>query len=710
MSNPIGDITQNPNIKGSNAQISKTKRIAHALTKGSAQNLDMLLSPGDIPMKAIGFLLKTFGSKKLANALDDDGVTGSVEGALKKFGGIEDLPKAESYGDRFAENLGTGLSSLPLAAGGGARAIASALGGIVSQSGVQPLIEDRLPSHPGVQLTANILAGLAGGGVTGKVAGSFSPKASPLLPEYTHAQNLYRENPHSRQTRLARAKQLDLGKSDFESANNLQDIQLAQHAKTFNYFPKSKIKGSEVVDSIEDAFKKAKSEASNVYKEGFEEVIRGIENPLANKFNPVTGEKISRYKKIDIDKTLDLIEEKILTASESGDIKKFLVGLRDNLMREKGNPIKLNSLKKEWGSKANYGPHNSLYVGKEKEAAYKQVIHSLTEDMKEQIPGYSELMKTAQKNIEHIDSIKNSILGDVVKTAEKKPSQIISRIFEDVDDEFIPLVKKIIPEDVYEKAAQTYLTDLSKETLGKTIIPKENKFTNYFNLRSKLENEKLQKTLPKDWADFAKNTAKDIEVSEIGLPRGDFAETSARGIATGDEVKNTGKRLAAKSLPSLIGGGLGAATGSVGGPFGIAKGAAAGAALGEGARRINTNLKRKEMLTGVSPSKQIINGITPDASQVAIQSQVAGHMPYREIPVINPGPGEPSMEKIPQDYELPTYELPSVIGYKSDNENRPPENDIVVSDSQDEDSPTDSYISHLPSVIGYGKKRTARIK
>jgi hypothetical protein len=161
--------------------------------------------------------------------------------------------------------------------------------------------------------------------------------------------------------------------------------------------------------------------------------------------------------------------------------------------------------------------------------------------------------------------------------------------------------------------------------MGKTIRGFENQDARLFALRNKLEDRTLQNSLPEKWKEWAQNKAKEIHVSEMAAPRGDIAINASRGIEVGDESKLFGKskEIFGKSLPTIIGGGIGA---QIAGAPGAAAGIALGNIAGKAGEKAKTAMLREQMLTGKSPSQQISGHIETGVNKTLPQAIMAERM------------------------------------------------------------------------------------
>lgn len=614
------------------------KRLSNSTIRGGVESAEFLSSLPESLMKPAIHILKTFGPEKLKEFISDMQKYETNEGPLssisKKSGILKEYPRPESYKEKVAESAGDILGSVVSGGAlGGYKTLKSVpgilgeLGGLSAQSLAAPKIQEALPNNQVGQFAGNLLTGLGGSFAGSKLGKSISKPIPKSLPEQTHAQTLPVGSP---EWRKQYAQELDLSKRDAKSASNRQNIQVQQQKKISESFPKEKIKPTKVVHDIIDNFKSLKKDLTKEYDEGLEKVFSNLKNP--RKHDAKTGKPFPTYQTMNLDKTKDYIQELIASepkgkAGERG----FLEGIMKELDKQEGNPVLLNAFKKRMARKANYDSHNRLYMGDAKNQMIKKVIHSMTEELKEQIPGYREVMGNVEGRIKNLESLEKGVVGDYVSSARKNPSEFLNKIFENPNEEFVDQFKQIISPDLYDKAAQSYLRELRDEAFSKTIRGYENQDARLFALRNKLESRALQHSLPDQWKDFANNTAKEIHVTEMAAPRGDIAINAHRGIEVGDESKLFGKTKAkdilGKSLPTIIGGGIGAHVAGV-------PGAAAGAALGNIAEKVGekakTALQREQMLTGRSPSEQIVGHASDAINKTLPQGIMASRMTQNE--------------------------------------------------------------------------------
>lgn len=634
-------------IKDKSKDVGILKRLSNSTIRGGVESAEFLSSLPEQIMKPAAFILKKFGPKKLKEFLIDMEKHEPREGPLsaisKKSGILKELPQPESYKEKVAESAGDIIGSMVSGGAlGGYKSlktipgILGELGGLGAQSLAAPKIQEAMPKNQIGQFAGNILTGLGGSVAGSKIGKSLSKPINPKLPELTHAQTLSIGSP---EWRKQYAQELDLAKRDPKTGSIRQNIQLEQQKKIAESFPKTKVKPTKVVNDIIDNFKELKSQLSKEYDEGLEKALSSYSIKNSKKYDPKTGKPLPTYKNIDLSKTKDSIAELIESepkgkAGERG----FLEGITKELDKQEGNPALLNAFKKRMARKAKYEPNNTLYLGAAKNSLLKKVIHNLTEDLKEQIPGYRDVMENAEKKIKHLESLEKGVVGDYVKSAKKNPSEFINKIFENPNEEFVDQFRKIISPELYDQAAQSYLRELKDESMGKTIRGFENQDARLFALRNKLEDRVLQHSLPEKWKEWAQKKAKDIHVTEMAAPRGDIAINASRGIEVGDESKLFGKskEIFGKSLPTIIGGGIGA---QIAGAPGAAAGIALGNIAGKVGEKAKTAMQREQMLTGKSPTQQVSGHLETGINKILPQAIMAERMtesPELETPPIQP--------------------------------------------------------------------------
>jgi len=637
------------------------KRLSNSLVRGGGEGADFLSSIPENVLSPLRFILKNYGPEGAKKAIqhyesiEKDTPNGLSVDLLKNIGILKSLPEPVSYKEKVADYAGDIVgSTVSGGALGGYKhlkkipGILGELGGLAAQSFAAPKIQEALPENGIGQFSGNILTGLAGNIAGGKVGKKISKPGEQKLPDFTYAQTLPVGSP---EWRKQYAQELDLSKRDPKSGSVRQNIQIEQQKRIVDSFPKVKIKARKVVNDIIENFDKMKSDLTKEYDSGLDKALSSMK-VSRRQYDTKTGKLLPGYKQIDDSKTKDLITELIESEpkGKKGN-RSFLSEIIEEIDKQKGNPNLLNALKKRLAEEANYNPGNTLYMGTAKNSLTKKIVHSLTEDLKEQIPGYREVMENYSEKIKHLKSLQEGVVGDYVKSARKNPSEFINKIFENPNEEFVNEFKKIISPKLYNQAAQSYLGNLKNEAMGITIRKFENQDARLFDLRKKLENRDLQHSLPEKWKKWANDKAKEIHVTEMAAPRGDIAINANRGIEVGDESKLFGrtKEIFGKPLTTIVGGGLGAL---VGGTPGAAAGATLGNISGKLGEKAKTAMQREQMLTGKSPTQQIGEHFETGARKILPQAIMAEKVSEHPLQTTN----ENNLENIP----LVNSSLPSI--------------------------------------------------
>jgi len=648
-----------------NKKIGLIGRAAEAAKK---EALDIPEFIGNLPENTIGlavrYLIKKFGPEKAAKMVEDlekttEKLPESQLGAVgKKSGFLKKIPKAENYKEKVVENLGKGfvdilsggapfktLSTLPKAI--------STIGGLLSQSLAQPKIEKMAPNSPVIQTAGNILSGVGGASLArGLTKSAIKPK-NIELPKGTAGQLAPLGSEKS--DRLL-AKQLDLSKKDYKSAKLLQNIQKKQHEDIINKLtPKDKTKGSEIVKAIDESFENMKQVRRETYQADKDRI-----------FSTYQGESP------DLSPVFDLIDQITSEASQGGKITKVLGDINNKIHNNKGSLIHLNSTKSEIQALTSGLGKSELHLSDQQAALINMVAHKLEQQIEKAVPEIGKMNAVYKAQTQELQNLQKGVVGKSVKAAANKPSEIFKKIFEKTDPEKIAEYKSVIPEELYEKAAQQYLGDVLKTSLGQPSRNQTNLSNKFFNVRSKLEKNKdqLAATLPEKYNNLVDEVIGDIQLSERGVPRNDFTIQSNRNVAVGDEAKGLGvaKNYLGKSIPSILGAGAGYVVGGL-------PGAAVGTAVGTGAAQIGSAIKnkigRKEMLTGLSPTQQISEGVSNISPQVLQQSLIGKGLTNQgegissdQLENVSQPQQQISQEKISQQLAAP--ELPTKNEEKED--------------------------------------------
>ena len=626
-------------------QEKKVGLVSRAAEAAKKEALDIPENIGNLPENTIGaasrYLIKKFGPEKAAKMIESLEKTAkelpsSQLGEVgKKTGFIKNIPKAETYKEKVVENLGKGFVDILL--GGGALKTLSSLprtitsiGGLLAQSFAQPKIEKAFPNSPLLQTGANIATGIGGAVLGSKLSKTITKPKNIELPKGTAGQLAPLG---SEKSDILLSKQLDLSKKDYKSAKLLQNIQKNQHKEIIDKLtPKDKTKGSEIVKSIDESFENMKKIRREQYQTAKDEI-----------FNNYQGEAP------DLTKTFDLIDKITSEASQGGKIAKALGDINNKIHRNKGSLINLNSTKSDIQSLTQGLGKTELHLSDQQAALINMVAHQLEQDIEKSVPQIGKMNAIYKKQSDQLQNLQKGVVGKSVKAAANKPSEIFKRIFEKTDPEKIDEFKSVIPEDLYEKAAEQYLGDVLQKSLGHPSRNQQNLSNKFYNIRSSLEKNKdqLSATLPEKYKNIMDEAIEKIQVSERGVPRNDFTIQSNRNVAVGDEAKGLGvaKNYLGKSIPSLIGAGTGY---MVGGPYG----AIAGAAVGTGASQIGNAIKNKalrnEMLTGLSPTQQVGQSISNVIPQFAQQTMIGKSLTNEQSPQQLENKQEPLKEQIHQ--------------------------------------------------------------
>lgn len=621
MSSSLGDQLKNPAItpaingndvleeeKKKNDRPSHLKRFGHGIIESGINTLDLgKMLAGILPNPSTDFEKKYPNSQ--FNSKNDARRSREADERIASLRKMIELPEPQSMSEKLAGSGGRALGGL-LQGGSGMlvkpalRTLGNSLalgGGATVQALAEPRIEEIAPDSPYLQMALNGVLGLGGAAIGGGIGKALSGSVKKTLPTMTAGQAA---PIGSEESRKLLSKQLDLAKKDPKSAAILHEIQKDQQGKINQLFEHDNLtSGEEVAEEILNNFQGLKKANNAAYDEGLANVLKNIENPPNIKFDKFTGAALGKYGNIIPEKAWYEIEK--LENSSHKKMREFAKKLRKEIEDENGNPVFLNSLKRSWGKKAKYGPHHTLFAGENESEAFKKVVHGLTEDMKEQIPGYREFMKNTAEAIEHRNDLIEGVIGDYVSSAEKNPHKLIKKIFENPNTKVNAQFQEMISPELREKAAKTYLNEIFQDALKNPTWNQENMTNQYHFLRSHLQNHEkaLKITLPKELQQKALDAIEKIKISERGVPRNDFTINAGRGIAVGDEVKGLGTGL-----------GL---TKKISGKLGINK------------------LNREEMLTGISPMEQIKNDLKKAGTRAGLQGYIAQNMAQVK-PIVHP--------------------------------------------------------------------------
>lgn len=490
--------------------------------------------------------------------------------------GIRDIPAANTLGEKFAE--GAGQFTGGFATGGGFKGFgqaAESLPGIIrygltkgaqiaAPAAVGPVMDKIDNNNPYITAPAQILASI----LAGKGAGMISPKAP--LPEYTAAQNAYMENPDAPRTKTLIARQLDLAKKDPKSADALSEIGKNQEAKIVaRMTPENPVSNQDITTKITDYVDELKNQRSTDYTKGKAKVLQNAQT-------------------VDPSPTLNMIAETRATTAIGSPLDKALQQVEQLIKDSAGDPQRVAHVKTTIHGMANY--NSGLNLDSQSSGVMKQIAHQYGQDINKSIPGYADLNKNYSNQTDNLEEIINGMAGKVVAAGENAPSSIPRRIFEKVDPALSGQVRGVLPDEMYGQAADSYLGDVVQRAQSTPSKNTYNNGTQMYKMGEILEKNypTLKETLPDAQMAKVDQTMKDIDVSMLGRPRNDYPIDARRGYAVGDEVKGKGSiKDALLNLATL--------------PI--------------------RPMRRNEMLTGQSPTSQILGGITPPSIGVAAMNQ-----------------------------------------------------------------------------------------
>lgn len=649
MTSPIGDLLLNPKIEGSTAndkmKAEERSMIANALkgNKGGVRNGRRLLNDFNKELASLPDLL--------LNAVSGGGYLfpkDPVEKGLKAIGSIRDFPEAETTGEKLSGSVGRTLGSLALPIGLAAKgagtagkalgrallgtnapltsasqlanpAFGSTVGGAAAQAVLQPQIEENFPNSPAAQFALSLgtgaLGGLAGGlGTAAALRGSPKP-----LPRATAAQMGDINDPR---TKDLIARQLDLAKKDPKSADILSQISQNQEASILGKLEtQNPIDGTQIVEEITNSIQQLKSQRAEDYQNAYNSLVANA---------PPEG--------ISIEGTMKLIGELQNKTARGSPLQNALRKASDLIVENSDNPERLISAKTAIQDLTE--PTSGLNLGSKQSVILQKITKQLNEDIGKSLPGYDELNKTYSAQTKNIETLLEGAVGKAAGMESNKPSAIIQQIFEKTDPELVGQLKQVLPQEIYEQAADMYLADVARrgmETPTKNTINKINQYQKIANILEK-NRSTLRETLPEAQNSLVDEIIGDIKQTSTGRPRNDFAVDARRGVAVGDEAKGLGK------IPTKIGDVAGSlAAPAVGYAFGGPVGAAAGAGIGAAGKKLGSSitnyLGRNEILTGQSPGSQVIEGLGNPGTRLGQKfasanalSQDEGQIPQQQLP------------------------------------------------------------------------------
>jgi len=534
-----------------------------------------------------------------------------IDKALRYISAIKDLPVAEDMVDKQLESWGSTLGSLLIPGGLGMKgagiaakesaplvkqiaagaqglgkalfgtekpvtalsqlatpATAATLTGAASQATMHPYIQDVFPEGGAAQFGLDLLAGGLGGGVGGLAAHLLSKQSPRALPLATAAQRLDLSDP--RAPKMI-ARQLDLTKKDPKAAAALQQIATNQESNIDDQLmARNPISGSTVVEEIKDQFKKAKTTLSEDYASQFDAARAATRTPVP------------------IDTTKTLIEKIYQSTPEQSPFRGQLTDIFKEITENAGDKRHLRGVKTEIQGKTQY--KSGLGFDDTQSAELKRIAHQLNEDIKDHMPGYKKASSQYAAGKKDLNQLEQGVVGGLVETEIDHPNQVIRQMFEKTDADRVGQLQKVLSPKTYDQAADMYLEDALRRSksvgespldgLGKAVETSTkniyNKQTEYSHLADILKKQRpvLENTLPESQNLRVDNVISDINQTLRGRPRNDYMIQANRDVAVGDEVKGLGKASLTQRALNTLGGNY---------------------------------LKREEMLTGITPTGQVID-------------------------------------------------------------------------------------------------------
>lgn len=697
MSSAIGDILQNPGIKASNADdssdVSLLSRLLNSFNKGVAWAPDALINTAPKSAATLGdFLLNRIPGieddplkKALLNANVPQDL---IEKGLRKAGIIQDLPEATTPGGKLADSIGGVAGSLALpggvgAFGEGAGAIGKLLGktllgtdapltslsqlanptfaGTAGGSGLQaitaPGIHDSYKDNPITETALNLLAGLLGGGASSVAASRLLPTIERALPSATAAQTGDINDPR---TKELIARQLDLTKKDPKAADLLNKISQNQEAGIASKLnPETTISGQDIVQTIEKSIKDLKSQRSTEYKKSLKGLVndfqqRSTENMLDD-FDgkpPIntdgTVKAPANYDGVDVGGTLNKIDSLMGETATGSPLQSALKKVRDMVTSNSKDPMKLISAKSAIQDMTQ--PTNGLNLGTKQSAVLQQIGSQLNKDLENSMPGYADMNAKYATQTQQLNDLLDGVVGNVANRGADHPSQVVRQMFEKTDPALVDQLKQILPADVYNQAANTYLQDVSARGMQTPTKNTFNKISQFQKMGDILQKNRdtLNQTLPPAQNAMADQVIQDINQTALGRPRNDYTIGSRRGLAVGDEIKGLGAlRDIAGYIPSKLG---------------------------------MNYLGRQEMLTGVSPMQQVTQAIGNQLPQTVQQGVTANALSDGMQAPQNQGiPQQMPPQAAPQQMPMrpPAPQIPAPMGQLSTKQGPSPIDDVL---------------------------------
>lgn len=652
MSSPIGDILLNPKIEGStaNMKMKAEERSKLASVLKGIRGATRLVKRGVNEFnKGASFL-----PDALLNAVSGGGYLfpkDPVEKGLKAIGSIRDFPQAETTGEKLADSFGNAIGGLVAPGGAAAKGtgtvgkalgrallgtnapvtsarqlanpiFASELAGNTAQATFAPNTQEAFPNSPAAQTAVNFGIG-ALGGLGGGLGTAAALRGAPKqLPRATAAQMGDINDPR---TKDLIARQLDLAKKDPKSADLLTQISQNQEASILGKLETQRpIKGSQIVDEITNSIEQLKAQKGEEYKHAYDALISNA---------PQEG--------INIEGTLKLIGELQNKTARGSPLQNALRKASELITENTDNPERLIDARR---TIQDLTEHTSgLNLGSKQSAVLQKITKQLNEDIGSSLPGYDELNKTYSQQTKNIETLLEGAVGKAAGMESKKPSAIIQQIFEKTDPELINQLKQVLPEEVYAQAADMYLADVARRGMSIRTKNQTNQINKYENIAKIFEKNRdtLRSTLPENQNNIVDQIIQDINQTGIGRPTNDFDIGARRGVAVGDEIKGLGKAADkfSKAAGSLVAPAVGYA---VAGPLGFAaasQGGSIGKTLGT---KASNYLGRQEMLTGQSPSGQVIESAGNIGTRAGQKFAIANSM-FQESAQAQPPIQQPLM-------------------------------------------------------------------
>lgn len=615
MTSAIGDILTNPNIKKKeDDRPGLIERLLNSTLKGAAWLPDTAINT--IPQGANYWgdaLLNRFTGPDNQDPLEkayqgnvDSGYAPQhdpIESSLKAIGAVKDLPAASTAPEQITDALGGGLGSLILPGAAGAKVLTpAAFGSVVAPAFSQPAIQSIAPDSPKTQMALNLAASLLGGYAGAKGSAAMLPKEAESIPDRTAAQQSAIDNGlEDPKTMDLVAKQLDIAKKDPKAADALMGIANQQQSRILsNLTPQNPISGGDVVDQIKQTIGQLKAQKNTEYQGSLKTLLDNA---------PAEGVNTSA--------TIDYLKNEFDKAADGSSLKDAIGKALNLVTNNAGDPQKLISAKTSIQGLGK--PNGVMTLGSKESAILNNAAKQLNSDIDSAIPGYSDMNAKYAQQMNQISSLINGTIGNAAKTGINKPSNVIQNLFEKTDPELAGQLREALPDGVYNQAADMYLGNVADRGLS---TPTKNAFNNisqYQKIAAILQKnrETLGHTLPETQNTTVDQTLQGINESALGLPRNDYGIGARRNVSVGGEIRGLGDLLkdGAMWLPRKAG---------------------------------LDYLNRQEMLTGVSPTQQMVQGAQNAAPAVAQSGVVANAITDGQIQ-----PAQPNNQMSPQPIMAP---------------------------------------------------------